>query len=208
MKPVTWSAVAVAILAGGYVWYTGQKTPEAAQVTPAAVETETESVVESAVSSTTDAVETATEAASEAVKTVTDGVTDAANVASDAVTDAATAASDAATVATEAASDATTVVTDTAAGVVDTATDTASDAATATTDAVTDAVAPAADAATGMSDFLTVDGFNYDKAMTAIDGSDLDVLKKTALKQGLEQAKANPDLLKSVLGQVKSALGL
>jgi len=39
-----------------------------------------------------------------------------------------------------------------------------------------------------------------------IDGSDLDGLKKTLLVGALDQAKNNPDLLKTALDQVKSAL--
>ncbi len=95
---------------------------------------------------------------------------------------------------------------DTAAESVESATD---EAAQATEEAVDAAQAEATDSATGgMADWMTVDGFNMDKAAEAIDNSSLGDMQKTLLKGTLEKAQENPDLLKSALEKVREALGM
>ena len=53
-----------------------------------------------------------------------------------------------------------------------------------------------------------MDGFDFDRVIEAIDGSEMGTLQKTTLKTGLEQARDNPELLQGVLEQIKSAMGL
>jgi len=153
MKPVIWIAVALVVIGGGYMWFSGQKAPGQATQTPAASGSdETQPAA-----STESATETATEAA------------------------------------TEAASEAATEATETATGAVTEATEAAADAASSAGD---------------LTSLLTLDGFDMDKVVEAIDASDLSAVQKTTLTTGLQQAKDNPELLKGVLDQVKSALGL
>jgi colicin import membrane protein len=184
-------------------WYTGQNTPEPVAMTP-----------DSAAASVGEAAETATdnaegmvEQAAEAVETVTEGATEAASEAVEATTEAVI---EAAEVATEAVTDAVTeavtgTVEETTSAVTNTVTNTVTDTVT---DTVTETVAAAAGSSDGLSDLLTMEGFDLEKVIEAVDGSDLDALQKTTLKTGLQQAKDNPELLKGVLSQVKSALGL
>jgi len=189
MKPVIWIAVALVVVGGGYMWYSGQKAPEQATQTPAASgndETQptatTESATETATEAVTEAVDEATEAASEAATEATEAVTEATEAVTEAATEATEAADEAATEATEAA-----------------------------TESVTEATEAAADAASSTGDLtnlLTLDGFDMDKVVEAIDASDLSAAQKTTLTTGLQQAKDNPELLKGMLDQVKTALGL
>ncbi len=80
------------------------------------------------------------------------------------------------------------------------------------TDAATETAAEAATDATGgttdLAEVLTVEGFDYDKAIEAIEASDLGTLQKTALGTALGGARDNPELLQGVLEQVRGALGL
>ena len=64
------------------------------------------------------------------------------------------------------------------------------------------------EAAGGLADLLTPEGFNLDKVGEIIDGSELGALKKIALKTALDSAKDNPELLNSVLEQIKGTLGM
>ena len=113
------------------------------------------------------------------------------------------------------ASDAVNAVTEGASDLATEAQTEAQDAAQATADAVTEAVTPEitadataeAEAATP-SELLTPEGFNYDRVIEMIDGSELDPLKKTAVKSAITQARDNPELLKSALQAARSALGL
>ena len=112
-------------------------------------------------------------------------------------------------------------VTDTVNEAVESAVDAAEsaveDAAEAAQDAVEDAVDQATEALkdatdgvdgeAALSDVLTVDGFDFDKAIEMIDGSDLGAVQKTTLKAGLEQARDNPELLSQLLEQVRGAMG-
>ena len=160
-----------------------------------------------------------TEQASTVAETASDTVSGAAQVTSDAVDSAVKTATGVAETTSNAASTATDAVTDAAINATEAATNTVSDAASGASDAASDATQGATDAAKatteaagetagGLADLLTVDGFNYDKVVDAIDGSDLGAAQKLTLKTGLESARDNPALLKSMLDQVKSALGL
>ena len=80
-------------------------------------------------------------------------------------------------------------------------------AADTATEATTEATEETG-AMSGMADLLTADGFDYDKVVEMVDGSDLGGLTKTTLKAGLNKAKDNPELLSGVLEQVKAALGM
>ncbi len=53
-----------------------------------------------------------------------------------------------------------------------------------------------------------MDGFDLEKAKETIDGSSLGDMTKMTLKSALEQAKDNPDLLKTALEKARAALGL
>lgn len=89
-----------------------------------------------------------------------------------------------------------------------TASDTASRAEAAASDTAGAATDVTNAASSNLSELLTVDGFDYDKVIEAIDGSDLGAVQKTTLKTGLGQARDNPDMLKGILDQVRSALNL
>ncbi|MEL6639848.1 MAG: hypothetical protein AAFP98_00815, partial [Pseudomonadota bacterium] len=78
----------------------------------------------------------------------------------------------------------------------------------AATDEAAAAAEGAADAVTSPADLLTVDGFDLDKVQDMIDGSELGALQKTGLTTALNSVKDNPDLLESVLTQIKEAMGL
>ena len=91
------------------------------------------------------------------------------------------------------------------------------EAAEATTEATAEAADKTAEATEsaveGVSEaeaeeLLTVDGFNFDKVVEMIDGSELGVLEKTTLKAGLDQVKDNPELLGDALAKLREALNL
>ena len=173
-------AVAVVFVAVGAVVWTqlGEMNTQGAD--PAAVVQETPP-------------EAAPEATQEAAETVQDAV--------EATTDAAAeAANNAAATAQEAVDDAVESVT----GAVEAAEEAASDAATNVTDAVSDAVPEAS----GLEGFLTADGFDADGILDALENSDLGILQKTGLSALVEEARNNPELVESVISQVKEALGL
>ena len=77
---------------------------------------------------------------------------------------------------------------------------------TATATAAEDGGAAGGDG--GLAGLLTVEGFDLDKVVGALDASDLGEAQKTALKAGLEQARDNPAMLRGMLDQVRAALGL
>lgn len=95
---------------------------------------------------------------------------------------------------------------ETATEAADTATETATEAANTATETATESTAGAA--GSGLSDLLTVDGFDMGKVVEAVDASQLNAVQKTTFKAGLEKAKDNPELLKGILDQIKTALGL
>ena len=98
----------------------------------------------------------------------------------------------------------------------------ATDDAEATTDeigtAITETIEPATEPTEGAEEtaapaspqeLLTVEGFDYDAVIALIDDSEeVSPLLKTPLKQALEQARDNPDLLAAALERVRDALGI
>ena len=179
MKNLLWIVVAAVVVGGGYMLYSGSSPKEL-------MDTVTDLVNAPA----------ALEAASNAVGDAVDATEGAVDGAVDAASDATASSAEAAT--TEAA-------TDTAAA----ADETATDAVAGTAEAVTDTAAATAEAASGgMSDLLSVDGFDLDKVSEMIDGSEIGAFQKTALKTALEKAKDNPEVLQTVLDKIKEAAGL
>ena len=186
--------IAVVVLAligvGGYVWMNkGGDAMEAVKGVAGDATSAVEGAVEATTEAASDAASTATEAVTETVEATTEAAAEAVEGAVDAATDTAAAAAEATT---EAAS-------------------TAVEAATDTTVAATDTAAAATEetgAMAGMADLLTVDGFDYDKVVEMVDGSELGGIAKTTLKAGLDKAKDNPELLSGILDKVKAAMGM
>lgn len=179
MKNLLWIVVAAVVVGGGYMLYSGSSPKEL-------MDTATDVVNAPA----------ALEAASNAVGDAVDATEGALDGAVDAASDATASSAEAAT--TEAA-------TDTAAA----ADETATDAVAGTAEAVTDTAAATAEAASGgMADLLSVDGFDLDKVSEMIDGSEIGAFQKIALKTALEKAKDNPEVLQTVLDNIKEAAGL
>ena len=58
-----------------------------------------------------------------------------------------------------------------------------------------------------VADLLSTDGFDADKVMELIAGSDLSEMQKTTITTALTAAKDNPELLQSVLDQLKGMMG-
>jgi hypothetical protein len=58
-----------------------------------------------------------------------------------------------------------------------------------------------------MSDLLTADGFDAAKVVEMIKNADLNPLVKSTLTKAVEAAGDNPELIGSVIEQIKSALG-
>jgi cytoskeletal protein RodZ len=113
-----------------------------------------------------DAVEEATEAVEEAVEETVEAVEE---TVEEAVEETVEAAEEATTAAEETATEA------------ETAVEGAADEAAAAADAAASEVADAAETATGgLGDLLTVDGFDYDQVIAAIDGSDLSDFRKAS----------------------------
>ena len=59
-----------------------------------------------------------------------------------------------------------------------------------------------------LSALFSVEGFDFDRAMTALEGADIPALARTALTAALAAARDNPDLLPTALAQARNALGL
>jgi type VI protein secretion system component VasK len=220
MKNLIWVIVAAVILGGGYMLFSGKSPQDIANdISETVDEPDT---LQSAAEATGEAVETAAETTVEAVEDAADTVVEeasgATNTAADALeqtaTDAAEVATGTAEEAAEAASEAVDEVADmveeSAAAVTDTAPD-ASGTETATQEAdeaAGDMVENGAEETGGLSDALTVDGFDLDKVTEAIDASDLGQMEKMTLKNGIEQARDNPDALAQILARIRDALGL
>lgn len=232
MKPIFVILGLGVVAAGGYFYVQSQNAaepnvveqqtaaPAVEETAEEAVNEQVEAVVEETEAAAEEAVETVTEAAESLVDEVTETASEAASDASEAAVEAATeaveagasvaeAASAAATAATEAAVESATTA---AQAATETAAEVASEAATAVTETATEAAAQtdagASSALGGMSEYLTLDGFDFDKVIEMINGSELDALKKTMLNTALTKAKDNPELLSGVLDQVKAAMGL
>ncbi len=228
MKNLLWVVLAVVILGGGYMLFTGKSVTDVVDTVsetanevdaPAALESASEAAGE-AVEAATDAVtETATEAAdavadtaAEAVDAATETATEAADAASEAASAAAETASEAADAATTAADTAVETATEAADAATETVTETVQDGVAATQEAAQDTVeavtaTPEPLAADAAPDALTMDGFSMDKARELIEGTDLGAMQKTLLVQTINKAQDNPELLKSALEAARSALG-
>ena len=59
-----------------------------------------------------------------------------------------------------------------------------------------------------MSELFSASGYDFDRAMAAIDASDLSALGKRAARAALTGAQDNPELLESALTRVRSLLRL
>jgi hypothetical protein len=59
-----------------------------------------------------------------------------------------------------------------------------------------------------MAQYLSLDGFDFDKVVEMINGSELGAVQKTMLSTALTNAKDNPEVLSGVLKQIKAAMGL
>lgn len=172
MKKILAILAAIAVVAGGYFWFSGKSADEA--VTAVEVSEPAENAAETTAAEEAAAAEQAAAAEAEAAA--------AEKAAADAAAEAEAVAAEAEKAAAEAAA--------------------AEAAATA------EGAVAAETATTGAEDLFTVEGFDMDEIGALIDGSELGALQKTTLKAALEQAKANPDLLKGVLDQVKTALNM
>jgi len=203
MKNLIVVIVLVAAAAVAYFVFTGQEAEE-----PSAMKDAMSDAAEAATEAAESAVEAAGDAAEEAGAAV-EAVTEAAEGAVEATTEAVEGAADAATEAAEGAVEAATeAASEAVEGATDAVTEAATEAAEGATETATEAVESATEEAGSMMDLLTPEGFDFDKVVEMVDGSDLDPLKKTTLKTALESAKDNPELLSSVLDQIKGALGL
>lgn len=140
------------------------------------------------------AVEAAGAEAGAAVEGAVDSATDAANTLVEQANEAAGAAEEAASDAVEAATDA-----------VEGAAGAAAEAVEGAADAVTGA--PAEDSAS-LADALSVEGFDADRVRAAIEGSQLSAVQKQSALALVQSAEQNPDLVPSVIDQLKSQLGL
>jgi hypothetical protein len=188
------------VVLGGIAWLllggqSGEPVTEGA-VAPAA-ETATEATEEAATTAAEEAgaaVEAAGEEAAAAVEGAVESATDAANTLVEQANEAADAAAEAASDAVEAATDAV----EGAAGAAAEAVEGAADAVTGT---------PAADGAS-LADALSPEGFDADRVRTAIEESQLSAVQKQAALALVESAEQNPDLVPSVIDQLKSQLGL
>lgn len=139
-----------------------------------------------------------------ALEDVGDALDDAVEAAGDVLDDTVAAASDA-------VSDAIEEATTTGADVLENAQETTTAALDSATQLAQDTAATASAAAqTGseLAELLTVEGFDYDRAVEIIEESDLSDTVKTTLTSGLDQARDNPDLLADLLEQARTALGL
>ena len=89
-----------------------------------------------------------------------------------------------------------------------------SDDATERAPSVEDNASVEASADTGMveaislEDALTVEGFDADVLLSAVAESDLNLLKKGAAETLIKSAQKNPELIQSVVDQLRKELGL
>ncbi|TNJ42817.1 hypothetical protein FGE21_10830 [Phaeobacter sp. B1627] len=204
-------AVALVAVAGG-VWYLNRSEEEGLTEAPTEAANEQTAPAPSASAETEVQVEADVE---EAVTEAEDAVTEAEEVLQDAGDAAAEALEDAVEdieeQATALGAEASSAVESAQEGLSDALSDAVSDALpegdTSASASVEAEAGVAADGADTAASFLTADGFNYDKVIEMIDGSDLDPLKKVAVKSAITQARDNPELLKVALEQARSALG-
>ncbi len=156
----------------------------------------------------------AAESAVEVAGDAAEGAADMAESATDSVTDVSADAVEAVEGAVEG-------ITDAAADAADAATEMATDAADATTEMATDAVEATADTAEAGSDLmgnllgavdpaslLTVDGFDAEKVTAFIEASGLSDGVKSQLTTAVSAAGDNPEMVQTVIDQIKSVMGL
>ncbi len=182
--------IAIALGVGGYYIYSGGQKEGMEHASGMA--DDAGNMADDAAKATEDAAAKATDAAADTAKAAADAATDAAK-------DAADQATDAVQTATDAAKDAASQATDAAQSAADQATDAAQSAADAAKDAVAN-MSPA--------DLLKPENFDMEKVTGLLDAASVPDDVKTGLKAALDSAKDNPEMLKEVLGMIKTALGL
>jgi colicin import membrane protein len=197
--------VVILVALGLGAYFLTQGVPGNMEEAESAAETATEEAVseaEEAAGAAEGAAEEAVAAAEEAVEEATTAVEEAVDSAAETVGQA-----------VESATEAVEGVAEDAGQVAGEAADAASDAAGSAVEAATDAANAVLDAATGateatpaLSDALTLDGFDFDTAISAIEGSDLSQASKRAATAALEGARDNPDLLPAALEQARRIL--
>lgn len=220
MKAVIWVVGAIVALGGGYYLYKGQQSadmptaeiasvPEAGTPDTGKSAKKFEDSLKSALKEITDKAEDTVDEA----KIAAESVKQSAEKALDETTQSAKVAAEAASEAIEAAKDeASASASDALAAVGESANKAASDAAAVASQAASDAtetMSGAADkAASSLTDWLTVEGFDYEKVVEMIDTSEMAETVKSAFKEGLDKARNSPEMLQNVLDQIKSALNV
>ncbi len=202
---------AALIAAGAGVYFSSQGQNSTNEVMEQATGAATKAADDAAASA-----KAAEEAEAKAAEEAATAAAEAEAVAAKAAEEAAAKAAEEAAAATEAASDTASsvesVITDALSGAVDAASEpVAEGAGEVATDAATDAANAenSGDPALSAQDaLLTADGFDADKVGEMVDGSDLDPMKKALLKAAIDQARENPEMVKVVIEQVKTALGM
>ena len=91
-------------------------------------------------------------------------------------------------------------------------TETVTETVAATTEAATAAAETAAETATeaasDLATLFTAEGFDFDRAVAAVEASNLSTLAKGVATRALQGARDNPALLDGALTQVRALLGL
>jgi hypothetical protein len=208
MRNLVWIILAVVVLAGGYMLFTGktfQDMADMAGLPDSTVAEQADEAAEETGAAVEETAETATETADEAVDAAAETAGDAAEAAGDAVTDAAEETAETAGAAAEEAADA---AADAAGETVEAAEQAASEAADAMDGAAADGATSTAGGGTGDTpEVLTVEGFDLARVKELIAQSDIDTVRKDILTESLEQASGDEALLRSALRSVRDDLG-
>jgi hypothetical protein len=106
---------------------------------------------------------------------------------------------DGATNAAEAAADDAAAAVEAAVEAVETTADSAAADATVAAEAAGDAA---------LAEIFTAEGFDYDRAIAALEASDLAPATRATLAAALQSARDNPALLEAALTQAREALGI
>jgi|GEM_PF-3263759 len=212
MKAAVGIVVVGAAIVLGWLYWSNQEAPDtsepAIEIDTAPIESATEEpveAVEETVESVAQQVETAVE---DAIDQAQDAATEAVEAAID---DAKDAARDAVENALGVTSDTVDATSDVVEDAVETATDAASDVVENVQESVTDDAADSVDveeATTPLADLLTVDGFDAAALGEVVEGSDLSALNKQIAQGLIKSAGENPELVSSVVDQLKELLGL
>lgn len=186
MKNLIWVVIAAAIVVVGYFTVVPKMSKDAQQgleSVPEASDTADTSATEDAPIEVVagDAAETVTETVMQQAETMVEEVTDQ---AAESVEQAQEIVSDVVEESVEVVAETSETLSETATGASETAAEMAD-----------------------VQNLFTSDGFEMSQVVDLIDASELDVLKKTALKSALETAAQNPEGLAQVLIQTKTALG-